>query len=172
MPIPEPEMLGPALERRLKAALDRVTPPSPLLASARYKAAAARLPRKAWRLAPALVGIGAAGIALTAAAATGSPNPVVWTERAGSVIQSVGHIPATSPKATHKPEPSDEARPGQVGGPGRPTPTAHGDGESPEPTEKPEASPKPEPSERPEPAQTPEPANHTESSPTPDHRDD
>ena len=42
MPIPEDEMLGSVLEKRLKAALDEVMPPSPSLSSARYRVGVAK----------------------------------------------------------------------------------------------------------------------------------
>jgi hypothetical protein len=86
MPIPDDEMLGSGLEKRLKAALDDVVPPSPSLASARYRMGAAKRLSRAWRLAPALVAIVAAGAAVTATAATGSPNPAIWRDRAETVI--------------------------------------------------------------------------------------
>jgi outer membrane biosynthesis protein TonB len=177
MPIPEHNTLGTGFERRLKAALDKVTPPSPLLSSARYRSGAALLPRRAWRLVPVLVAVTAAGAALTAAAATGSPNPVVWTERAGSAIESVSK-PAASPKAAPapRPQPSRGTSSGQGTGPVRPTPSGHEQEpqRSPEPTERPEAPPQPQPSpsprETPEPSPTPDSSNQAEptQSPSPD----
>jgi len=154
MPIPDDEMLPAGLEKRLKAALDEVTPPSPSLSSARYRMGAARGLNRAWRFAPALVGIVAAGAVLTATAATGSPNPAVWKDRAGTVLLNVGHFPG--PKASPNPRvsPSDEHKETS-----RPTPSSSRQPkESPEPTERPESSPRPEPapSERPEPAPTPD----------------
>jgi hypothetical protein len=124
MPIPERNTLGPGFEKRLKAALDRVTPPSPLLSSARYRSGAAKLPRRAWRLVAVLVAVTATGAALTAAAATGSTNPVVWTERAGSAIESVSK-PVAGPNAAHtpRPEPSRETSSGEGTAAGRPTPS-------------------------------------------------
>ena len=171
MPTPEQEPLGPIFEQRLKAALDRVTPPSPMLSSARYRSLIASRSGKAWRLAPALVGIGAALMALTAAAATGSPNPAVWTERAGSVIQNVGHIPASTPKTAKSPKPESSHEATQ---PGRPTSDGRDKEGSPEPEESPEASPRPRPtpSERHEGSPTPDSSDHGEASPTPDSSDD
>lgn len=173
MPIPERDRLGPGFERRLKAALDRVAPPSPLLSSARYRSGAAALPGRAWRLVPALVAIGAAGAALTAAAATGSPNPAVWEERAGSAIQSVSHQPAAGPKAvrTPRPEPSRQPSSGKGTEPGHATPSSGHEQEpqrSPAPTERPEASPSPEPSPRPSPSQDSSGGGETTSTPSPD----
>jgi outer membrane biosynthesis protein TonB len=150
MPTPDKEMLSPGLERRLKAALDEVVPPSPTLSSARYRMGVARQWSRAWRFAPALVAIAAAGAALTATAATGSPNPSVWRDRAGTVIQNVGHLPsptraAKSPKPAARQTPEDKATE-----PSRPTPSSNQ-----EPKESPEPSDKPGPSERPEPTPPP-----------------
>jgi hypothetical protein len=95
--------MDPGFNWRLKAALDRVTPPS---SSPRYQTqvmgSARTLP-----LGPALLAAGATMVllAVTATAATGSPNPVVWAERAGATIQSVGHAPV---EAAPSPEPSPE----------------------------------------------------------------
>ena len=172
MPIAENGPLGPGFERRLKAALDSVSPPSPLASSARYRAGARR-PVRPWRYAPVLAGGAAAAMALTAAAATGSPNPVIWTERAGSVIQSVSHVPGASPKAAQspRPEPSHQGPSGQGPGPGSATPSSSHEVEpspAPEPTETPEASPKPEASPSPEPSSDHSGGDHPEPSPTPD----
>jgi hypothetical protein len=112
MPIPDNEMLGPGLERRLKTALDEVLPPSPTLSSARYRMGAARRLSRAWRFAPALVAIAAAGAALTATAATGSPNPAIWRDRASAVIQNVSHFPTSTPKATKSPKQEPRGEPG------------------------------------------------------------
>jgi hypothetical protein len=148
MPIPDDEMLGPGLEKRLKAALDEVVPPSPSLSSARYRMGAAKRLGRAWRFAPALVAIAAAGAVLTATAATGSPNPAVWRDRAGTAIQNAGHFPSSSPKATHSPKPEPRESPdGKGSGSSRPTPS------SPRP---PEPKESPEPSDRPEPSPTPD----------------
>jgi hypothetical protein len=123
--------IGPGFEWRLKAALDRVTPP---VSTPRYLSATAGV--RTLHLAPfALAAAATALLALSATAATGSPNPVVWTERATTTIESVGH-----PAATPSIEPGQPAKV-QRGAPG---PTS---------THQPEhkASPKPEPSESPEP---------------------
>ena len=158
MPNPDDGMLGPGLEKRLKAALDEVTPPSPLLASARYRMGAAKRLSRAWRFAPALIAIAAAGAALTATAATGSPNPAIWRDRAGIVIQNVSHFPSSSPKAVQSPKPQLRAgSPSQVS---RATPSNHELEPKPtsEPTERPEPSPSPEPTDSPEPSPTADPS--------------
>src|SRR3977135_2951703 len=88
----------PGFESRLKAALDRVTPPSP--SRPHYQSAVATA--RPLRLAPlALAAAASALLALSATAATGSPNPVVWTERATTTIEAGGH-----PAATPSTEPS------------------------------------------------------------------
>jgi hypothetical protein len=147
MPIPDDEMLGPDLQKRLKAALDEIVPPSPSLSSARYRMGAAKRLSRAWRFAPALVGIAAAGAVLTATAATGSPNPAVWRDRAGTAIQNVSHFPSSIPKATHGPKPEPRDSPdGKGAASSRPTPSST---RAPEPKESPEPSDRPEPSPSP-----------------------
>ncbi len=104
MPNTEHDPMDRGFEWRLKAVLDRVTPPpsSPRYASAVMGGA------RAWPIGPALVAAGAAMVllAVTATATTGSYNPAIWAERAGTTIQSVGHTPEASPS----PEPSPETR--------------------------------------------------------------
>ncbi len=140
--------IGPGFEWRLKAALDRVTPP---FSTPRYLSA--RAGGRTLRFAPfALAAAATALLALSATAATGSPNPVVWTERATTTIESVGQPPATTPST----EPSSNQPPkAQREAPAAPT------------THQPEhgASPKPEPSETPRPSESPEPSE----SPSGDH---
>jgi hypothetical protein len=46
-----------------------------------------------------MVAVGVAGLLLTAYAATGSPNPVIWTQNAASAINSVTHGPEPIPTA-------------------------------------------------------------------------
>ena len=143
-----PDPMGPGFEWRLKAALDRVTPPFP---TPRYLSAGAGA--RTLRLAPfALAAAATALLALSATAATGSPNPVVWTERATTTIESVGQPAPNTPRT----EPSPNQPPkGQSEAPAAPTShqPEHG------------ASPKPEPSESPQPSKSPEPSE----SPSGDH---
>src|SRR5579859_7103599 len=90
----EGDPLGPAFTWRLRAALDRVVPPP---APPRYQSAASASTGPL-RFAPAALAVAVAGfVALTAFATTGSANPVVWTERATSTIESVGHPPDVAP---------------------------------------------------------------------------
>jgi hypothetical protein len=90
----EHDPLTPVFAWRLKAALDRVTPPASL---PRYASASVGRVRP-WRVAPFLLAAAMVVLlALTATATTGSPNPVVWTRDAASTIQSVGHAPEVIP---------------------------------------------------------------------------
>jgi hypothetical protein len=102
MPNTEHDPMDRGFEWRLKAALDRVTPP---MSSPRY-ASTVMGGARAWPIGPALVAAGAAMVllAVTATATTGSYNPAIWAERAGTTIQSVGHTPESAPS----PEPSPE----------------------------------------------------------------
>jgi hypothetical protein len=143
MPNTEQDSMDRGLEWRLKAALDRVTPPS---SSPRY-ASTVMGGARAWPLGPALVAAGATMVllAVTATAATGSPNPVVWAERAGTTIQSVGHTPEASPS----PEPSPETPHTAPAAPAQPAhDTEHDTTQAPEPQDGQEPR---ETRERPEP---------------------
>jgi hypothetical protein len=143
MPNTEQDSMDRGLEWRLKAALDRVTPPS---SSPRY-ASTVMGGARAWPLGPALVAAGATMVllAVTATAATGSPNPVVWAERAGTTIQSVGHTPEASPS----PEPSPETPHTAPAAPTQPAhDTEHDTTQAPEPQDSQEPR---ETRERPEP---------------------
>ena len=151
MPNTDHDPMDPSFEWRLKAALDRVTPPA---SRARYESVSMGGVRP-WRVAPVLLAAGAAILlALTATAATGSPNPVVWTQHAASTIGSVGHAPQASPT----PEPASEQS--------QPPPRSAA---SAPPTHEPEheTSPSPEPSDHPE--ESPRPRPVASPTPTDDH---
>lgn len=153
MPRTDHDPMGPGFEWRLKAVLDRVTPPA---SRPRYESVSMGGVRL-WRAAPVLLAAATAVLlALTATAATGSPNPVVWTQRAASTIQSVGHAPEAAPS----PEPSPET-PQETPRSAPAAPPTHA------PEHEAEASPSPEPSERPEPSPRPEPTKSP--SPSDDH---
>jgi hypothetical protein len=164
MPIGEHSPLGPGFDRRLRAALDRVVPPTPHVMSARYRMLGAPA-RRALRLVPTLTVVVVVGVvSITAFAATGSANPVVWTQRAAASIQSVSHIPAvspeipeTSPAAKHSPTSGQPA-----GGTAKSTPSHSPDSQQShgEPSDHPEGSPHPEPSDHPWPSPSPEPGDH------------
>lgn len=155
MQITERGTLGPGFERRLRVALDRIVPPTSLLANARYRSMMPARAGRIWRLAPALVGIAAIGIMATSATvATGSTNPAVWTQRAASTIQSVRQVPESKPNAAEstKPEPSHRAPSSQRAGTSRHVPSHSRDTEpspKPEPSGAPEGSTKPDSSPRP-----------------------
>jgi hypothetical protein len=104
---------------------------------------------RAWPIVPALVAAGAAMLlAITASVFTGSANPVVWAERAGTTMQSVGHTP--EPASTPDPRPANHSVP--IAAPAPPTHQPEQEGtQTPEPPEP--ADPK-EPKERPEPAES------------------
>jgi len=146
----DPDEIDPLLKARLRAELNAVRPPSSL---PRY--ATAGPPIRAWRLAPVALAIAFTGIlALTAFAATGSPNPAVWTNRVETVINPPS--PSSAPESESTGEP-------RIGSPAAPThrPTA-------EPSEQPEPANTPEPTESTEPAQSPEPSDdHQSPSPSP-----
>jgi hypothetical protein len=155
MPNTEHDPYDRGFEWRLKAALDRVTPPS---SSPRY-ASTVMGGARAWSLGPALVAAGATMLllAVSATAATGSANPVVWAERAGTTIQSVGHTPEAAPSS----EPGSEPAPTTTAARAHPTQdTEQEAAESPEPNKTPGPGERPERSEAPEPAdrEVPEPA--------------
>ncbi len=148
MPNTDHDPMDPGFERRLKAALDRITPPA---SRPRYESASMGGARSL-RIAPVLLaGATAVLLAVTATATTGSPNPVVWTQRAASTIESVGHAPEASPS----PEPSRE-RDETPGGAAAAQPThepEHEASPSPEPSEHSEQSPDPEPTTSPSPSE-------------------
>jgi hypothetical protein len=153
MPMTRRYAVNPVFEWRLRAALDRVTPPwSP----PRYQTALVMA--RPWRLAPLLLaGAATVLLALTATAATGSPNPVVWTQRATTTIESVGHGSDVTPT----PEPAQE-QPHSNPRAAVPAP----------PTHPPEhaAAQRPQPSHRPEPTAAPRPFGDRPSWPSPSPR--
>lgn len=138
MPSTEHDGLDPVFEWRLKAALDRVTPPSSV---PRYASASMGRARPL-RVAPFLLaGATVVLLALTATAATGSPNPVVWTQDAATTIRSVGHAAETitSPQpAPLNPASSEQSAPA-------PAATHHGASPTPDSSEQPDESTQPQP---------------------------
>jgi len=140
MPKSDDDPLGPLFAERLRAELDRV---EPRFSSPRYLA-----PHRVggWRFAPAALAIGLAGIVgLSAYAATGSPNPAVWTEHVVTVIRQAPPSPTSEPtQAPNEPKAAPPVAP------------AHES--SPEPSEQPEPTNRPEPNESPEPSSSPEPS--------------
>jgi hypothetical protein len=144
MQIADSRLLGPRFERRLKAALDSVVPRTPNFANARYHSVRWTRANRPWRLAPAFVGLAAVGItALSAAAATGSPSPAVWTQRAVSTIQSVSHIPDNNPipPPSNAPDPRGTTPVGQQPVKSHASPPSD---RQPEPSDRPGGSPRPD----------------------------
>jgi hypothetical protein len=167
MQIADHRLLGPRFERRLKAALDSVVPRTPNFANARYHSVRWARVNRPWRLAPAFVGLAAVGItALSAAAATGSPSPAVWTQRAVSTIQSVSHIPETgpSPPQNAAPAPRGSAPVSEQKVTSHATPAS---GRQAEPTDQPKASDRPEGSPPSDESSRPDHSNQSWPSPTP-----
>ena len=149
MPNTEDDPLDRGFDWRLKAALDRATPPpsNPRYASSVMGGA------RAWPLVPALVAAGATVLlAISAAAFTGSTNPLVWAERAGSTIQTVGHAPEAAPS----PEPSPTTP--RIAPAVQAQPTHEPDQQAKETAEPKES---PEPKEKPEPTDSPEPSSNS-----------
>ncbi len=105
------------LRRRLTEALDRVQPP---FTTPRYVAARPR--SLAWRLAPAVLAVTAlSALVLSAYAGTGSPNPVVWTEKVVNVVQP----PAPSPNPPVQTQPSRQQGPSPKAAAPSPAPSHH-----------------------------------------------
>lgn len=139
----DPDGLHPTLAARLRAELDRIHPPH---GEPRYLTSRARV--RTWRLAPVALAAACMGVvALTAFAATGSPNPAVWTNRVETVINP----PSPTPSADESPSPSQPAAPAAAPAhnpTAEPTeqaePTSSPEHESPEPSDdhaSPSASP-------------------------------
>lgn len=143
MPTTDGDSLGPTLERRLRRELDRV---HPRFSSPRYQSAA-HLHVRTWRLAPAALGASLVSIlALSAFLATGSPNPVVWTQRVVTVIES-------------NPTPTPEASPVQAKAVPQAGPTHAPKQQAPATSRPPEHSQTPESGRTPEPSRSPEPSD-------------
>ena len=142
MPKTDDDALGPALERRLRRELNRV---QPRFSSPRYASVAH--PRvRMWRLAPVMLGVSLVSIlALSGFVATGSANPVVWTQRVVTVIES-------NPPPTSEPSPAQPKAAPPAGAAHTPEPQAPATSEPREGSETPEPGRTPEPTESPEPS--------------------
>ncbi len=117
--------LDPELASRLRAELDRV---QPRYTAPRYQAAPSR--PLTWRFAPAaLVASVISMLALSAYAATGSPNPADWGRDVVTIIQSSSTTPTPSLSPTVRPTPVRTPTPQESE-----KPAEH---ESPEPTPEP-----------------------------------
>jgi hypothetical protein len=145
MPNTEHDPLDRGFDWRLKAALDRVAPPS---SNPRY-ASSAMGGARAWPIVPALVAAGATVLlAISATAFTGSANPLVWAERAGSTIQTVSH----APEAVPSPEATPTAPRNAPAAQGQPNQGPDHEANAQEPKESPEPKQTPEPKEPDEPS--------------------
>lgn len=142
MPNTDLDPIGDRFKWRLRSELNRITPrysPPRYLAAPRRRAGP-------WRFAPAGLALGLVGmLGLTAYAATGSPNPVVWTQQ---IVTRMGPNGSESSPAA---EPSSEPAPRLVA-PEAPSPNRES-----EPTSRPQPSQSPEPRESPDPRESPEP---------------
>ena len=144
MPNTDPGGLDSGLKARLRAELDRIQPPA---TPPRYLGS--RWSFRTWRLAPVALAAAFTGIlALTGVAATGSPNPVVWSQR----VQTVINPPSPSPTNEESPAPAQSHTEEQA-------PAGHQ--ESPEPAESagPAESPEP-PGDHSNETATPSPGDH------------
>ncbi len=139
------DQLGPSFEKRLRAELDRFRPPTPRPEMARFSLMPA--PSR-WLVAlkPAIaVGAALALLSVAASAASGSPNPSVWQQRAVTTIEELTQSappsptpedqksPAAQPAAPVHPEPSETPEPNRES----PEPSS---GTGQEPSESPESS--------------------------------
>jgi hypothetical protein len=152
--------IAPGFEWRLKSALDRITPPSGL---PRYAMA-----RRTFRpLRPALATALAVSVtvllALSATAATGSPNPVVWKERAVLTIQAVSHQ-AEAP-AIQAPSQESTGHSARVAAPSHSSESSSAPEH--EPTDRPQKSPQPTPTDEHSGSNSP----HESPKPSPPHDD-
>ncbi len=160
------DQLGPDFDERLGAELDRVSPPTPLPANARFNISPSGYrPMTGRKVALAVVGA-VAVLMLGATALARSPNPAVWVTTVQTVTHALESSPSPSPEgpapvqpappahvvqATNSPEPSHES----------PEPP----GESPEPSGSPTASP--EHYQSPSPSPSPDGGNSGSRSPSP-----
>ncbi len=139
------DQLGPSFDNRLRAELDRVRPPTPRPEMARFGMMPA--PSR-WLVAlkPAIaVGAALALLSVAASAASGSPNPGVWQQRAVTTVEELTQSAPPSPtpeqvKApTAQPAPPAHPQPSETPEPNRESPEpSTGTGQ--EPSESPESS--------------------------------
>ncbi len=139
------DQLGPSFDKRLRAELDRFRPPTPRPEMARFnRMPAAYGPLRF--LKPAVAVAAALGLLTVAAsAASGSPNPSVWKQRAVTTVQEITQTAPPSPtpeppKASPiQPAPAAQPEPSEAPEPNRESPEPSG-GTRQEPTESPESS--------------------------------
>jgi hypothetical protein len=144
------DQLGPDFDERLGAELDRLSPPTPLPANARFKVSpSAYRPINGTKLALASAGA-VAVLMLGATALARSPNPAVWVSTVRSVTHAGESSPSPSPDGPHSVQPAPPAHVVQ------PTKSPEPSHESPEP-----------PGESPEPSGSPTPSPEHYQSPSP-----
>ena len=142
MPKTDDEWFRMRYAARLRAELDRVRPSA---STPRYLHSRSHV--ALWRLAPATLAVAIAGIlSLTAWAATGTPNPRVWTQRVENVINPPSPSPSLEP-ASPAAQPQS-APPAATRAPAPATERAEPSGG--DEHESPQASPAPRPSPSPE----------------------
>jgi hypothetical protein len=131
--------LGPDFDERIGAELDRASPPTPLLANARFKMSPSGYRPLVGRKV-ALAVAGAVALLMVAATALArSPNPAVWL----STVESVTHVAASSPSPSSESTPQAQPPPpAHV----EPTPTGEPNHESPEPSADTDSESSPSPS--------------------------
>lgn len=146
------DSLGPRFDRMLQAELHRVRP---LYSTPRYLSEAH--PRlRLWRFAPVALAMSLAGIlVLSAFVATGSANPVVWTQRVVTVLES-------NPTPTPEAAPAQPKAAPQTGATHAPEHQAPATSQPPEGSETPEPGETPQPDRSAQPTESPEPSdNHS-----------
>ena len=136
------DQLGPHFDERLGAELDRVSPPTPLPANARFHTSpSAYRPITGRKLVLASAGA-VAVLMLGATALARSPNPAVWV----STVQSVTHAGESSPSPSPVgPRSAQPAPPAHVVQPAKTAAPPHEITEPPDATNEPSGWPSPSP---------------------------
>src|SRR5216684_4990502 len=132
--------LGPDFDERIGAELDRASPPTPLLANARFKMSPSGYRPLVGRKV-ALAVAGAVALLMVAATALArSPNPAVWVRTVESVTHAAESSPSPSPESAPQAQPPPPA-------PVQTTRTPEQSHESPEPSGETDSESSPPPSE-------------------------
>jgi hypothetical protein len=124
------DQLGPSFDKRLRAELDRFRPPTPSPEMARFGLMPA--PSR-WLVAlkPAIaVGAALALLSVAASAASGSPNPGVWQQRAVTTVEELTQSAPPSPTPEQVKSPAAQPQPAHP----QPSETPEPNRESPEPS--------------------------------------
>jgi len=99
---------GREFDQRLRAALNRALPPTPRPDRARYRRAVGGThPILGFKV--ALAAACAVALTIGVSAITGSADPMVWTQRAVTTVQSVTqqHQPSPTPETEHPQQPAE-----------------------------------------------------------------